>query len=93
MGERELRRAIGSECQDPINLVTISSPCQGFSRANRQALGLEDERSCLILEAWRILDLLQRMQRPSRGSMWGSSLRWWMRQTTLLLRRVGGSSR
>ena len=64
VGERELRRAVGSECQDPINLVTISSPCQGFSRANRQALGLEDERSGLIVEAWRILDLLQQIQRP-----------------------------
>jgi hypothetical protein len=28
-----------------IHLVTVSSPCQGMSRANRNALGLEDRRS------------------------------------------------
>ena len=64
IGQLELQRHTGADCRDPIHLVTVSSPCQGFSRANRQARGLEDTRSCLILEAWRILALLQRMHRP-----------------------------
>ena len=66
VGERELVRCIGSDCNNPINLVTISSPCQGFSRANRQAQGLDDLRSGLIFEAWRVLSIIQRLQRPHR---------------------------
>ncbi|GAQ89453.1 hypothetical protein KFL_005250035 [Klebsormidium nitens] len=36
----------------------------GFSRANRQARGLEDPRSSLYLEAVRVLATIQRLQRP-----------------------------
>jgi site-specific DNA-cytosine methylase len=64
VGERELVRQIGSDCNQPIDLVTVSSPCQGFSRANRQAAGLEDPRSCLVLEGYRVIALLQKLQRP-----------------------------
>jgi hypothetical protein len=49
-----------------IHLVTVSSPCQGMSRANRNALGLQDRRSKCVEEAWRILTLLsERQARPS----------------------------
>ena len=64
IGERELIRCIGSDANDPIHLVTISSPCQGFSRANRQAQGLSDRRSGLIFEGYRVLSLIQKLQRP-----------------------------
>jgi site-specific DNA-cytosine methylase len=48
-----------------IHLVTVSSPCQGMLRANRNALGLEDRRSRCVEEAWRILTLLsERQARP-----------------------------
>ena len=70
VGEPELQRHLGPPSTrdhanfDPIHLVTVSSPCQGFSRANRQAVGLEDSRSGLVAEAWRIISLLQRLHRP-----------------------------
>ena len=69
VGEPELQRHLGPprtgnhDDFDPIHLVTVSSPCQGFSRANRQARGLEDSRSGLITEAWRIISILQRIHR------------------------------
>jgi hypothetical protein len=48
-----------------IHLVTVSSPCQGMLRANKNALGLEDRRSKCVEEAWRILTLLlERQARP-----------------------------
>jgi hypothetical protein len=46
----------------PIHMVTVSSPCQGLSRANRNGRGLADPRSKLISEAWRILGYLSRHQ-------------------------------
>jgi hypothetical protein len=44
----------------PIQVVTVSSPCQGLSRANRNGRGLADPRSELIAEAWRILTYLSK---------------------------------
>ena len=61
VGERELRR------HGTIHLVTISSPCQGLSRANRTAQGLADPRSALIFEAWRIVTSLTQRQDPPPG--------------------------
>jgi site-specific DNA-cytosine methylase len=52
VGPRELRRYM------PIRVVTVSSPCQGLSRANRHARGLADPRSGIISQAWRILGFL-----------------------------------
>ena len=49
VGPRELER-IGQ-----VDLITCSSPCQGLSRANRQAQGLADSRSALIVYAFRII--------------------------------------
>lgn len=48
--------------QGHIDLVTVSSPCQGLSRANRVAAGMEDKRSALVGEAWRILAELAQCQ-------------------------------
>jgi hypothetical protein len=47
VGPRELRRYM------PIRVVTVSSPCQRLSRANRHARGLTDPRSGLINHAVR----------------------------------------
>jgi site-specific DNA-cytosine methylase len=46
----------------PIHVVTVSSPCQGLSCANRNGRGLADPRSELIGEAWRILTYLSKHQ-------------------------------
>jgi hypothetical protein len=46
----------------PIHIVTVSSPCQGRSRANRNGRGLADPRSELIGDAFRILTYLSRHQ-------------------------------
>jgi hypothetical protein len=56
VGSPELRRFM------PIHMVTVSSPCQGLSRANRNGRGLADPRLELISEAWRILGYLSRHQ-------------------------------
>jgi hypothetical protein len=45
VGEQELAQ------HGKIHLVTVSSPCQGMLRANRNALGLEDRRSKCVEEA------------------------------------------
>jgi hypothetical protein len=45
-----------------IHVVTVSSPCQGLSRANRNGRGLADNRSQLIGDAFRILAYLSRHQ-------------------------------
>jgi hypothetical protein len=59
VGEQELAQ------HGEIHLVTVSSPCQGMSRANRNALGLEDHRSKCVEEAWQFLTLLsERQARP-----------------------------
>lgn len=39
---------------EPVDVITFGSPCQGLSVAGLQK-GLEDERSCLFLEAIRII--------------------------------------
>jgi site-specific DNA-cytosine methylase len=46
----------------PIHVVTVSSPCQGLSHADRNGRGLANPRSELISEAWRILGYLSRHQ-------------------------------
>jgi site-specific DNA-cytosine methylase len=46
----------------PIHVVTVASPCQGLSRANRNGRGLADPRSELIGNAFRILTYLSRHQ-------------------------------
>jgi site-specific DNA-cytosine methylase len=46
----------------PIHVVTVSSPCQGLSRANRNGRGLADPRSQLIGDACRILAYLSSHQ-------------------------------
>jgi hypothetical protein len=46
----------------PIHVVTVSSPCQGLSRANRNGWGLADPRLKLIGDAFRILAYLSRHQ-------------------------------
>jgi site-specific DNA-cytosine methylase len=56
VGPQELRRYM------PIHIVTVSSPCQGLSRANRNGRGLADPRSELIGDAWRILGYLSKNQ-------------------------------
>ena len=56
VGETELERFM------PIHIVTVSSPCQGLSRANRNGRGLADNRSQLIGDAWRILAYLSSHQ-------------------------------
>lgn len=47
--------------------MTVSSPCQGLSRASRDARGLGDPRSALIRDAWRILTLILRNQAVKPG--------------------------
>jgi hypothetical protein len=56
LGSTELERFM------PIHVVTVLSPCQGLSRANRNGRGLADPRSELIGEAWRILTYLSKHQ-------------------------------
>jgi hypothetical protein len=56
VGSQELRRYM------PIHIVTVFSPCQGLSRANRNGHGLADPRSELISDAWRILGYLSKNQ-------------------------------
>jgi site-specific DNA-cytosine methylase len=56
VGSPELERFM------PIHVVTVSSLCQGLSRANRNGRGLADPRSELIGEAWRILTYLSKHQ-------------------------------
>jgi site-specific DNA-cytosine methylase len=56
VGSTELRRYM------PIHIVTVSSPCHGLSRANRNGRGLADPRSELISDAWRILGYLSKNQ-------------------------------
>jgi site-specific DNA-cytosine methylase len=56
VGGRELERFM------PIHVVTVSSSCQGLSRANRNGRGLADNRSQLIGDAFRILAYLSRHQ-------------------------------
>jgi hypothetical protein len=56
VGSTELERFM------PIHVVTVSSPCQGLSRTNRNGRGLVDPRSELIGEAWRILTYLSKHQ-------------------------------
>jgi site-specific DNA-cytosine methylase len=56
VGSQELRRYM------PIHIVTVSSPCQGLSRANRDGRGLADPRSELISNAKRILGYLSKNQ-------------------------------
>jgi site-specific DNA-cytosine methylase len=56
VGSMELERFM------PIHVVTVSSPCQGLCRANRNGRGLADPRSELIGEAWRILTYQSRHQ-------------------------------
>jgi site-specific DNA-cytosine methylase len=51
----------------PIHVVTVSSPCQGLSRANRNGRGLADNRSQLIGDAFRILAYLSRHQDVKRA--------------------------
>jgi site-specific DNA-cytosine methylase len=46
----------------PIHVVTVSSPCQGLSRANRNGRGLADPQSELIGNAFQILTYLSRHQ-------------------------------
>jgi site-specific DNA-cytosine methylase len=59
VGEQELAQ------HEEIHLVTVSFPCQGMLRANRNALRMEDHRSKCVEEAWRILTrLLERQARP-----------------------------
>jgi hypothetical protein len=72
-----------------IHLVTVSSPCQMISRANRNALGLEDRRSKCVEEAWRILTLLsERQARPP-----GYTFEMVVPRTTQAPRRAKGSQR
>jgi site-specific DNA-cytosine methylase len=56
VGGPELKRFM------PIHVVTVSFPCQGLSRANRNGRGLADNRSQLIGDAFRILAYLSRYQ-------------------------------
>jgi hypothetical protein len=56
VGPTELERFM------PIQVVTVSSPCQGLSRANRNGRGLADPRSELIAEVWRISTYLSKFQ-------------------------------
>jgi site-specific DNA-cytosine methylase len=56
VGSQKLRRYM------PIHIVTVSSPCQGLSRANRNGRGLADPRSELISDTWRILGSLSKNQ-------------------------------
>jgi site-specific DNA-cytosine methylase len=50
-----------------IHLMTVLSPCQGMSRANKNALGLDDRMSKCVEEAWRILTLLSKQQARPPG--------------------------
>jgi site-specific DNA-cytosine methylase len=56
VGSPELERFM------PIHVVTVSSPCQGLSRANRNGRGLADPLLELIGEAWRILTYMSKHQ-------------------------------
>jgi site-specific DNA-cytosine methylase len=60
----DIRLVGGPELESfmPIHVVTVSSPCQGLSRANRNGRGLADNRSQLIGDAFRILAYLSRHQ-------------------------------
>jgi hypothetical protein len=63
----------------PIHVVTVSSPCQGLSRANRNGRGLADNRSQLIGDAFRILAYLSRHQDVKPAP---TPSRWWTLGTT-----------
>jgi site-specific DNA-cytosine methylase len=60
----DIRLVGGSELERsmPIHVVTVSSSCQGLSRANRNGRGLADHRSQLIGDACRILAYLSSHQ-------------------------------
>jgi site-specific DNA-cytosine methylase len=60
----DIRLVVGPELERfmPIHLVTVSSPCQGLSRANCNGRGLADHRLQLIGDACRILAYLSSHQ-------------------------------
>ncbi|MEG1753099.1 MAG: DNA cytosine methyltransferase, partial [Christensenella sp.] len=47
----DITKINGAEIE-PVDVITFGSPCQGLSVAGLQK-GLEDERSCLFLQAIR----------------------------------------
>jgi site-specific DNA-cytosine methylase len=60
----DIRLVGGTELEQfmPIHMVTVSSPCQGLSRVNRNGRRLADPRSELIGDTFRILTYLSRHQ-------------------------------
>jgi hypothetical protein len=75
----DIRLVRGTELERfmPIHVVTVSSPCQGLSRANRSGRGLADARSGLIADAFRILMYQSRHQDTKP-----TPLKWWTPTTT-----------
>lgn len=58
-GEMELRRIELKHGRTGTVLVVAGSPCQGFSRVIKIRKGLEDERSSLVWEVFRVANLIR----------------------------------
>jgi site-specific DNA-cytosine methylase len=54
---RQIRRSHAATMERP-DLVVVGFPCQGFSRASGNALGLRDSRTKLLEEAIRVIHLI-----------------------------------
>jgi hypothetical protein len=54
---RQIRQSHAATMERP-NLVVMGFPCQGFSRASENALGLRDSRTKLLEEAIRVIHLI-----------------------------------
>jgi len=60
-GEAELRHVELKYGRTGTILVVAGSPCQGFSRVNKMRKGLEDARSSLVWEVFRITQLIREL--------------------------------